>query len=60
MTPFHGRLNKESISLLEIQQWIPSNELWQLNGFVMGKSRSNFFVFNKFKFAFPRLNSRGQ
>ena len=30
-----------------------SNELWQMNGFVMGKSRSNFFVFNKFKFAFP-------
>ena len=32
---------------------LSDNELWQMNGFVMGKSRSNYFVFNKFKFAFP-------
>ncbi len=35
--------------------WKSTNntDLWQINGFVWGKSRSNFFVFNKFKFAFP-------
>tara|TARA_B100000242_G_C43054224_1_gene492899 strand:- start:4373 stop:5167 length:795 start_codon:yes stop_codon:yes gene_type:complete len=32
---------------------LSDNELWQVNGTVLDNERSNYFVFNKFKFAYP-------